>query len=179
MTRAKLILSVGAMCCLLLSVRADSQESGSHSGVLARESRLQLLDAETYVKMYQLELKMSELAVDEAMVELEKIKLHLEAAREQGDSREVGYAELELKQAAIRVEMRRVQSQMIRLKVERAEVGLEHMGTAITEKPRKRSRVQVEYVDDLDVLVIRGAKEDVDRITDFIEGAEEEKQEKK
>ena len=64
MTKTKLILSIAFISCLLLSVRAHSQEPGKHSGVRAREARVQLLEAEMNVKMHELELVMSEHEVE-------------------------------------------------------------------------------------------------------------------
>ena len=161
MTRTTLILSIASMSCLLLSARVHSQETSSRS---------QLIDAETDVSMRELELKMSELAVDEATVELDKIKLHLEAAQEVADPREVGRAKLELKRAAIRVEMLRVQSEMVRLQVERARAALEQGSGARAEKPGDRSHVKLEYVDDSDVVVVRGKKGDVEKTKARFEG---------
>jgi len=173
MTRTKLIPSIAAMSCLLLCLCVYSQEPG-RSGVRASGCRLEVVEAEVEVKVHELELKMAELAVDEATVELEKIKSHLEAAEKQGDSREVGHIKLELKQAAIRVEMRKVECQVVRLRIELTRAILEHRRAALTVKPGKPTRVQLEYVDDLDIVVILGAKESVDKIKALIEGAEKE-----
>ncbi len=178
MTRTKVILSIAFMSCLLLSVRAYSQEPGGHSGAGARESRLQLSEAEIEVKMHELELAMSESAVVEATLECEKLKLRVEAAEEQADSRELAFAKLELEQAKIRVEMRKVQSEMARLRIKAATARLAYGRAALTGKPGKSTRVQLEYVDDLDIVVIRGAKESVDKITALIEGAKKERKEK-
>jgi hypothetical protein len=134
MTRTKLILSIAAMSCLLLSVRVHSQEPGGHSGVWARESRLKLIDAETNVRQHELELKMSELAVKEATLEIEKFRLHVEAVQEQGDPRELAHVKLELKQAEVRVEMKTVQLEMVRLGVEGAKAELEHTRAALKER---------------------------------------------
>jgi hypothetical protein len=133
MTSTKLILSVAAVSCLLLSVRVHSGEPGRHSGVRARESHLQLMSAETNVKEHELELKMAELAVKEAALETDKFKLHLQAIQEQGDPRELAHVKLELKQADVRVEMKRVQLQMVRLRVERAMAELKFTRAASKE----------------------------------------------
>jgi hypothetical protein len=126
------------------------------------------------VKMHELELAMSERAVEEATLEYEKLKLRVEAAEEQGNSRELGFAKLELEQATIGVEMRKIQSEMARLRIKAARAGLEHRRAALTGKPGKSGKptpVRLEYVDDLDVVVIRGAKESVDKIKALIEAA--------
>jgi hypothetical protein len=175
MTRTKLILSIAVMSCLLLPFPVHSQEPGGHAGVRAR-----LVEAALDVKMHQLELKVAELGVNEATIEIEKIKLHFEAAKEQEDSREAAHLNLELKQAAIRVEVRKVESEMARFRIELAKTSLEHLRATLSEKPKKRTRVQLEYIDDVDsdIVVIRGAKRHVEKIKALIESAEKHKKER-
>ena len=98
MTRTKLILSLSSLFCLLLSVPAYSQEPGAHSEGRAREIRLRLFEAEFNLKMQELELAMSERAVEEAVVEWDKVKLYVEGAQGQGDPRELELAKLGQKQ---------------------------------------------------------------------------------
>jgi len=134
MNVTKLILSTAVMSCLL-SASVYSQEP-DRSGVRAPESRLKLVHAEIEVKMRELELRMAELAVEEATLELEKLKLGVEAAQEQGDSRELAHAKLELRQAAIHVEMRKAESAMVRLRIQQTKAVLEHLRAERVNKER-------------------------------------------
>ena len=99
MIRILLPTSVAVMSFLLLPSPVHSQESRGQV-----ETRVRMAEVELSVKMLELELKMAQLAVDEAIVEVEKIKLHVEAAQAEGDARDVRRAKLELNQATIRVE---------------------------------------------------------------------------
>ena len=119
MPRTKLTVSVAAAACLLLASPILSQQPDDESDI-----RRQLAVAEHDVQMLTLELKIAELLVDEAKIEVEKTSLRVQVAEEEGNSREVGYVKLELKQAAVQVEMRRVQSEMARLRLERAKARL-------------------------------------------------------
>lgn len=168
MTNTKRILSIAAMSCLLLCLPVRAQEPGAADPDL----RTQLAEAEFDVSMHELELKMSELSMDEAVMESAKVELQLKAAQVQQDSHQVGHVKLELKQAAIRVEMRKVELLMVRLQLEQAKVRLAHLRTAAAEQPEEPSPVKVEYVDNLDVLILRGEKKNVQRIKALIEGAE-------
>ncbi len=176
MTRTGLILSTAVLCCLAFCVRVDSQEPEKRDGAPARDMRTDLLDGEINVALHELELKMSELAVEEARVELAKIELQLEAAQQLGNAREVATIRLELKQAEIRVSMRKVQSDMARLELKRATLELKHAQDSGSDKSSKPSRVQVEYLDDLGVIVLRGAQRDVARIRALFEAAEDKEQ---
>jgi hypothetical protein len=175
MTRTTLILPAGFLCCLVICGRVHPQEPVSRNEAQAGEVRAQLVEGEINVAVHELELKMSELAVEEEKVEAEKIELQLEAAQQLGNGREVAHIRLELKQAGIRVEMRKVQSQMARLQLKLAKVGLDNTRAALTDKGAKPTRVQVEYLDDLGVIILRGAQSDVERIRALFEAAEGEK----
>ena len=175
MTRTKLILSIASIYCLLPVERVHCQSPDAHAVVRAREARIQLTEAEFDIRMHELEYAVSDHAVDEATVELEKLKFHIGLAQKQGNAGESGIARLELKKAEIRVEMQKLQAQMARLKIDRAKARLNLMRGLLDEKPKKATPVRLEYVDDLDVIVIRGAKKGVDRVIALIEAAAKEK----
>jgi len=123
-----------------------------------------MVEAEFDLKTCELEFEMAELAVNEAMVESEKLKLHLQAVQEEGNSREVEHVKLELRQAGIHVQMRKLRAALARLQIQRARARLKHVRTELTQKPRKRSLAQVEYLDDVGVVVFLGAEVDVEKI---------------
>jgi hypothetical protein len=133
MTRRKLILSVAATCSVL-SLLVYSHETDS-SGPREPTSLLELVEAETQVKLHELDIRMSELEVTAAKVEVEKRKLMLEGAREKGDSRAIAMAELEIKGASIRLEMRMTRSEMARVRTELVKALLEHRRAALNKKP--------------------------------------------
>ena len=139
MVRSKLILSIAAMSCLLLSNRVHSQGPDGHSDGLA--SRLELAESEIAVKMRELEYRMTEHAMEEAKLEFEKAKLRLAVAQKEGDSDELGHIRLEVQQAAIRIEMHKIESEMARLRIELAKVRLQHMRAPLNKKPGKLGRV--------------------------------------
>jgi cell division protein FtsB len=133
------------------------------------------MEAEFDVRMHEIELAMSEHAVEEAKVEIEKVGEHVVAAQRQREPSQRALASLELEQARIRLAMQKLRSEMARLNLERTKARLQVKKSTVTEKPKKRHRVQLEYVDDLDVVIIRGSKEGVDKIRALIESAEKEK----
>ena len=53
-----------------------------------------------------------------------------------------------------------------------------YIRVTLAEKPGKPTQVQLEYVDGLDIVIIRGGKPHVERIKALIEGAEKEKKER-
>ena len=125
MTRKKLIISVVTVCCLL-SLLVYSQEP-HRSGVHKPESHLELIEAETAVKMHELELKISELEVHRAEGEVGKLRMAIDAAREREDSRELAYARVDHRQAEIHVEIQKAQSEMVQLRIKLAKARLEHI----------------------------------------------------
>jgi hypothetical protein len=178
MTRIKPFLLITIVCCLMIPRCGHAQELSRTSDDQKPNPRLQLIDAETNVMMLELELKLAELSVDERAVEREKIKRHLEEVKQHGNARETANVELALKQAAIRYEMQKVEGEMVRLRLKRAKIGLEFTREALGKKPEKTTRVRTEYVDSPDVIVIRGTKESVDKVTELIERAEKSKKQK-
>ena len=86
--------------------------------------------------MHELELKMAQLAVDEATVELEKFRQDVAVAKEKADPREMTRVKLEVNRAAIRVQMRKVRCDMVRLQIALAKAVLAHMRTGLKENPR-------------------------------------------
>jgi hypothetical protein len=170
MTRTKLILSIVSIYCLLFVEQVHSQDSAAR----ARESRLQLSEAEFDIRMHELEYAVSKHAVDEAAVELEKLKLRIELVDEQGKAGELALAKLELKKAEIRIEMQELQTQMARLKIDRVKSRLRLMRGTLNEKPKKPTPVRFEYIDGSDVIVIQGSKKSVDRVKALIEAAAKE-----
>jgi hypothetical protein len=70
--------------------------------------------------------------------------------------------------------MRLVQVEIARLHFQRAKLELDRARAATAGKTKKPTKVQVEYVDDLDIVIIRGAKESVDKIKNLISKANKE-----
>jgi hypothetical protein len=134
MPRKKRVLSIAALCCLL-SVPIYSQEP-ARSAVQKPDTHLESLEAEVHVSLLKLEYRVSRLKIQEAMVELEKLTLHLDAITEEKNSRNIAQAKLEIKQAEIRVEMKRFQSEMILLRIERAKARLGHIRATINGKAK-------------------------------------------
>jgi predicted acetyltransferase len=134
MTGKKFVLSVAAICCVLC-LPVYSQKL-TDSGIQKPGTQLELVEAEAALKMHELELKMCEFEVKDAMVESDKLKLHLEeAVQEQASKREIAHAKLTLKQAGIRVEMKKLESEMIRLRIKVATVRLELARAAMKGRP--------------------------------------------
>jgi len=124
MSGKKFVLFIAAVSCLLC-LPVYSQKS-TPSEIRKPATQLELVEAEVSLKTRELELKMCELAADEAKIESEKLLLRLEEAVENGASkREIAHAKLTVKQAGIRVEMRKVSSDMIRLKITGSKARLE------------------------------------------------------
>lgn len=178
MNTIKLFLSIASISCLLLLGRVHSQGPDGHPDVRAIETRFKLTDAEIEVKMHELKHAMSERAVAEGTVEVEKFRIRVAVANDQSSSREMEHAKLELRQAEIRLEMQKLQAEMASLETERAKARLQLIRALVNGKPDKPAQVRLEYVDDLDVVIIRGAKESVDKVKALIETAETAKKKK-
>ncbi len=171
MTQMRPTLSIAAVSFVLLSAHAHSHEPGDEANARARESRFHVVEAEFEVRMHELELKILQRAVDEAKIESEKSQLHLKTAQEQGNAREIEFAKLQLKQSGIRVETHEMKAEMASLSLARAKARMEHLRSALTEMPENRARVQLEYVEDSDVIIVRGTKKSVDKIKALIENS--------
>ncbi len=178
MTRTKLIPSIAFFSCLLLAAGVNSQQPPGDSEVPAREARPQLVEAEFDVEMHEIEFAMSERAVEEAQIEVKKAEVNVRGAeilaKKLGRLDQVELAKLEVKQAQIRLEMQRLRSKLARLNIERARARLQLKKPLLTEKRAKRTQVQLEYVDDLDIIVIRGPRSGVNKIKALIETAAKE-----
>lgn len=173
MTRTKRILPT-FVCCLLFAGSVTAQ-SNDHSVAQSRDARLQRVETEFDLKMHELEFAMSERAVDEASIEVEKAELNLKHAQKQAASDRVEFAKLELKQAHIALDMQKLRSEMSRLTIQRAKTKLQIKKSGIIEKSEKRTPVHLEYDDDSDIVIIRGARDAVDRIKALIENAAKQK----
>lgn len=121
MIQTILIKSAAAIACVLVVSAARAQEPPGRPAPEARE-------AEIDMRLQEMEHRRHELAVDEAAIELERIKHHISIAQRNGNADEVGMLELELKQATIRLEMRRVEAEMAGLRVEFAKERALHVG---------------------------------------------------
>jgi hypothetical protein len=137
-TGTHLRLSVAAMICLSFVARVHAQESTGHP-----PSGLERIDAEYQFEMHQLELKMAELGVEEAVVELEKCQLRLLSAAKRGDSDEVGHAKMDVRKAEIRVKMAKVRCEMVRCEINHSKAWLISILAPRSEKHGRASSTSI------------------------------------
>ena len=173
MKRTKLILCVTSLCCALSCARAQGDDSKTDAA--AHERQLQLLAAESELKMHELEVAVSKQAIAEAELEIEKAGANLSAIHgrvrrgEHNEQERIEFAKLEVKQAQIRAEMKRLQSEMTEVQLELAKARFEHLKMVLSQTQKKPLPVKFEVVDDLDAIVIRGSKEGLGKIKSLIE----------
>lgn len=171
MKRTGLMLSITFLSCLMLAARGRGNEPDDHLQARERQSQLQLMEAEFDVKMHEIGLAISELAVEAAKLEIDKVEEHVAAAQRREDPNPRALAHHELGQARIRFEMQKLQLEMKSLELERARARMQIRKSHSAGKNEKRHQVRVEYVDDLDIVILRGPKEAVDKIKTLIESA--------
>lgn len=164
-------LPIAAVLFFLPSSLVLCDEPGDQAKARAGESRFKLVEAEFEVRMHELESEMSQRVIEEAKIEMEKSRLNLTFAQEKGDAREIEFAKLQLKQSEIRVETHKMKSEMAHLGFKRARARMEYLRSALTATPEKRARVELEYVEDSEVVIVRGPKKSVDKIRALIENA--------
>ena len=166
-----------ALICVLFPANVLGNEPDRD--VAARERDLQLLDAESDLKMHELEVAVSKRAIEEAEIEVGKAKANLSSiemrshAGNHDAKARLEYSTLEVKQAQIRAEMKRLQSEMTQVQLEFAKVRFDHLKVILKQKKRREPLpVQFEIVDDLDAIVVRGSKEGVEKLKSLIERSE-------
>lgn len=176
-------VSVLAIAVLPANLRGDDQGTAPADG----ESYMQLLEAESNLRMHELEVASSNFAIEEAEVDVAKAQANLNSVQsrarsEKEDARaEIEYSSLEVKQAEIRVEMMRLESEMKRAQLKLAGARYEYLKKALIgneKKPETKKReqnqkpkpipVRFEIVDDVDVIVVRGPKVGVEKLKALI-----------
>ena len=177
MTRRNLILCIAALICVPFPAKVQGDEPDTDAA--ARERHLQMLTAESDLKMHELEFAVSKHAIEEAEVEVGKAKTNLSSiqmrARSGNPEAKAGieFATLEVKQAQIRAEMKRLQSEMTQIQLELAKARFDHLKVVLKQnKKREPLPVKFEIVDDLDAIVVRGSKEGVEKLKSLIERSE-------
>jgi hypothetical protein len=173
-TRRNPILCIAALICVLFPAKVQGDEPDTDAA--ARERHLQLLVAQSDLKMHELEVAVSMHAIEEAEVEVGKAKTNLSSiqmrARSGKDDEKdrIEFATLEVKQAQIRAEMKRLQSEMTQVQLELAKARFEYLKVSLSQTQRRKPLpVKFEVVDDLDAIVIRGSKEGVGKMKSLIE----------
>jgi hypothetical protein len=173
-TRRNPIVCIAALICVLFHAKVQGDEPDTDAAT--RERHLQLLAAESDLKMHELEVAVSKHAIEEAEVEVGKAKANLNSilmrARSGKPEAKAGieFATLEVKQAQIRAEMKRLQSEMTQVQLELAKARFEHLKVILSQtQKRKPLPVKFEVVDDLDAIVIRSSKEGVGKMKSLIE----------
>ena len=142
----------------------------------ASERHLQLLDAESELKLHELDVAVSKHAMEEAEVEIGKAKANLRSVTMRAKSGNqdakdrIEFATLEVRQAQVRAEMTRLQTEMKQVQLALAKARLEHQ-KVILSPAQKREPISVKFEidDDLDEIIIRGSKEGVERLKSLIE----------
>lgn len=174
MTRRNPILCIAALICVLFPAKVQGDEPDTDAA--ARERHLQLLAAESDLKMHELEVAVSKHAIEEAEVEVGKAKANLSSIQMRARSGKhdekdrIEYSTLEVKQAQIRAEMKRLHSEMTQVKLELANARFEHLKVILSQTPKREPLpVKFEVVDDLDAIVIRGSKEGIGIMKSLIE----------
>jgi hypothetical protein len=172
-TRRNPILCIAALICVLFPAKVQGDEPETD---VARERHLQLLAAESDLKIHELEVAVSKHSIEEAEVEVGKAKANLSSIvmrARSGKAEEkdrIEYSTLEVKQAQIRAEMKRLQSEMTQVQLELAKARFEHLKVILNQTPKREPLpVKFEVVDDLDAIVIRGSKEGVAKMKSLIE----------
>ncbi len=157
-------LSVAAWICFAFAISVDGQEPTREM-----EARVELMNAELDLEMLELERAISKREIDAAAVEMEKLELRVRESEKEGDEIPVEFARRELRQAQINLEMRELESKIADIRFEKAKVRLVLL-SQITEKAQpKPTRVQFEYDDKMDVIVVRGPEKAVNKIRAMIE----------
>ncbi len=165
---------ITTLTCVLLAGNTIGDEPEADRA--ASERDLQLLDAESDLKLHELEVAVSQRAIEEAEVEIGKAKANLNSLKmrvRRGNKDEqdrIEFAMLEVRQAEIRTEMMRLQTEMKKVQLARAKARWEHLKADVKpEQKREPIPVKFEIDDDLDEIVIRGSKEGVARMKSLIE----------
>jgi hypothetical protein len=173
-TRKNPILCIAALICVLFPAKVQADESDTNAA--APKRHLQLLAAESDLKMHELEVAVSKHAIEESEVEVGKAKTNLQSilgrirSGKHDEKDQIEYATLEVKQAQIRVKMKRLQSEMTQVQLELAKARFEHLKVILSQTQKgKPLPVIFEVVDDLDTIVIRGSKEGVVKLKSLIE----------
>ena len=168
------ILCISALICVLIPANARGDETNTDAA--AGERRLELLAAESDLKMHELELAVSRHSITEAEVEVGKAKTNLRSLQvgiksgKSDDEDRIEFATLEVKQAQIRVEMKKLQSKMTEVQLELAKARFAHLKVTLAQtKQGQPLPVKFEVVDDLNAIVIRGSKEGVAKMKSLIE----------
>ena len=177
MTRRNSILCMPALICVLFLANVQGNEP--ERDVAARERDLQLLDAESDLKMHELEVAVSKHAIEEAEVEVGKAKANLNTIMMRAHSgnhdekARIESSTLEVKQTQIRAEIKRLQSEMTQVQLELAKARYDHLKVILQQKQKREPLpVKFEIVDDLDAIVIRGSKEGVEKLKSLIQRSE-------
>lgn len=180
-------VSVLAIAVLPANLRGDDQGTAPAGG----ESYVQLLEAESNLRMHELEVASSNFAIEEAEVDVAKAQANLNSVQTRARSgkedaqSEIEYSTLEVKQAEIRVEMMRLESEMKRAQLKLAGARYEYLKKTLIEKEKKTKTkkreqnqtpkpipVRFEIVDDVDAIVVRGPKVGVEKLKALIERLE-------
>ena len=182
------VLWLSVFACVVLPANLQGDEEGTTRA--ESESYVQLLEAESNLKMHELEVAGSRFAIEEAEVDVAKAQANLNSVQMRArsgkeDARDqIEYSTLEVKQAQIRVEMMRLESEMKRVQLKLAGARYEYLKKALSQAQEQSQQkaqnqeqnqepspiaVRFEIVDDVDAIVVRGPKQGVEKLKSLIE----------
>lgn len=129
-----------------------------------------IIDGEFAVRMLELEWRLTEIAVAESALEMEQIKVHLQAARDSEDEREAHLAEIELEKAMMNRESQEIHREIAKLRFEHEKENLKRLIDRHEKDADLQAAVNIEVVDELGVVVVRGQEADVKQVQKIVEG---------
>lgn len=155
------LVVLALLTTLVSSGRADGKQPPS-------PARSEVAEMEFELKKRELAFQMADLGVKEAEISLERVELLQQQAQAANNKAETERLHLDHKQAALHVEMRKLTKQAASLELEQVHSRLKRLrGTAGLTSADART-IQRELSQDPELLVIRGKREDVDKVAAVI-----------
>jgi len=116
------------------------------------------------VQSLELDCKMAELAVAQAELAVTRVQSRLQAAKAKEDRDEIPWLELDLKEASLELQIRKLQLGISHVHLDRAKIHQQRPEDTATVSGDLTGPVQIEYLEGMDGIVLRGNKSDVERV---------------